>query len=392
MKPTNSVYTGLPTTIFEEMSRLAIANKAVNLGQGFPDVDGPEDIRRKAAEALIEGPNQYPPMMGVMALREAVAANWKRFHGLDVDPAREVLVTSGATEALSDAINAIVEPGDEVVLIEPLYDCYLPLVKRAGGVPKLVRVTPPDWALDEAALAQAFSPRTKAVLLNNPQNPAAKVYSRDELQLIADLVIRHDAYVIADEVYEHIVFDGARHVSMLSLEGMRERTRRNRLGRKELFADRLEGRLRDGGAGAARSDREGAPVHHLHHAARPAEGGRLRPRQGRELFQQLGRRPSGEARPPGERLRGARDGRHPLPGHLLPDPRHEPLGLDGDDAALAKRMTVEAGVASVPVSAFYVSDAPKSYLRLCFSKRDEVLDEAVERMGRWLKSARRTAA
>ncbi len=224
MKPTNSVYTGLPTTIFEEMSRLAIAHQAVNLGQGFPDVDGPEDIRRKAAEALLEGPNQYPPMMGVMALREAVAANWKRFHGLDVDAAREVLVTSGATEALSDAINALVEPGDEVVLIEPLYDCYLPLVKRAGGVPKLVRVTPPDWALDAEALAAAFSPRTKAVLLNNPQNPAAKVFSRAELKLIADLCLRHDAYVIADEVYEHIVFDGARHVSMLSLEGMRERT------------------------------------------------------------------------------------------------------------------------------------------------------------------------
>ncbi len=224
MKPTNTVYTGLPTTIFEAMSRLAIAHEAVNLGQGFPDVDGPEDIRQKAAEALIEGPNQYPPMMGLMALREAVAANWKRFHGLDVDPVREVLVTSGATEALSDAINAIVEPGDEVVLIEPLYDCYLPLVRRAGGIPKLVRVTPPDWALDRDALAAAFSPRTKALLLNNPQNPAAKVYSPDELRLIADLAIRHDAYVIADEVYEHIVFDGARHVSMLSLAGMRERT------------------------------------------------------------------------------------------------------------------------------------------------------------------------
>ena len=224
MKPTNSIYTGLPTTIFEEMSRLAIAHGAVNLGQGFPDVDGPEDIRRKAAEALIAGPNQYPPMLGVLELRQAVAANWRRFHGLDVDPAREVLVTSGATEALSDAINAIVEPGDEVVLIEPLYDCYLPLVKRAGGVPRLVRVTPPDWALDEQALAAAFSPRTKAVLLNNPMNPAAKVFSAEELKLIADLVIRHDAYVIADEVYEHIVFDGARHVSMLSIPGMRERT------------------------------------------------------------------------------------------------------------------------------------------------------------------------
>jgi N-succinyldiaminopimelate aminotransferase len=224
MRPTNSIYTGLPTTIFEEMSRLAMAHKAVNLGQGFPDVDGPEDIRRIAADALMAGPNQYPPMMGLPELRQAVAANWQRFHGLDVEPVREVLVTSGATEALSDAINALVEPGDEVVLIEPLYDCYLPLVRRAGGVPRLVRVTPPDWELDEAALAAAFSPRTKAVLINNPMNPAAKVFSREELAVIAALAIRHDAYVIADEVYEHIVFDGARHISMLSMHGMRERT------------------------------------------------------------------------------------------------------------------------------------------------------------------------
>ena len=319
MKPTNSIYTGLPTTIFEEMSRLAMAHKAVNLGQGFPDVDGPEDIRRKAAEALIAGPNQYPPMLGCWSCAQAVAANWRRFHGLDVDPAREVLVTSGATEALSDAINALIEPGDEVVLIEPLYDCYLPLVKRAGGVPRLVRVTPPDWALDEEALAAAFSPRTKAVLLNNPMNPAAKVFSREELALIAELAIRHDAYVIADEVYEHIVFDGARHVSMLSLAGHARAHRRDRLGRKELFADRLEGRLRHRRAGAARPDRQGAPVHHLHHAAGPAEGGRLRPRQGRELFRRAGGRTLQAKRDRlGDGLRGARPRRHPLPGHLFP--------------------------------------------------------------------------
>jgi N-succinyldiaminopimelate aminotransferase len=133
MKATNDVYTGLATSIFEEMSRLAIAHKAVNLGQGFPDVDGPEDVRHRAAEALLEGPNQYPPMLGVAELRQAVADGWRRFQGLAVDPSREVLVTSGATEALSDCINALLQPGDEVVLFEPLYDCYLPLVKRAGG-------------------------------------------------------------------------------------------------------------------------------------------------------------------------------------------------------------------------------------------------------------------
>ncbi|MHA1190545.1 MAG: aminotransferase, partial [Alphaproteobacteria bacterium] len=223
MKPTNRVYTGLPTTIFEEMSRLAIAHDAVNLGQGFPDTDGPVALLQCAAEALISGPNQYPPMLGLPALRQAVAGSWKRFHGLDVDWESEVLVMSGATEALSDCINAIVEPGDEIILIEPLYDCYLPLVQRAGAIPVPLRITPPDWALDPDDIAAAFSDKTKAILINNPHNPAARTYSRDELEWIGTLAERHDAYVIADEVYEHIVFDGARHVSVLSIDTLRDR-------------------------------------------------------------------------------------------------------------------------------------------------------------------------
>jgi N-succinyldiaminopimelate aminotransferase len=392
MKPTNSVYTGLPTTIFEEMSRLAIAHKAVNLGQGFPDVDGPEDIRRKAAAALIDGPNQYPPMMGVMALREAVAANWKRFHGLEVDPAREVLVTSGATEALSDAINAIVEPGDEVVLIEPLYDCYLPLVKRAGGIPKLVRVTPPDWKLDAEALAAAFSPRTKAVLLNNPQNPAAKVYAKDELRLIAELCLRHDAYVIADEVYEHIVFDRRRHISMLSLDGMRERTVAiGSAGKSFSLTGWKVGYVT---AAPALLD----PIVKAHQFTTFTTPPDLQ----KAVAYGLGKDESyfnGLA----DGLEKKRDrlaracaalgvGVISCEGTYFLTLDMAPLGFDMDDAGLAKRLTVEAGVASVPVSAFYVTDAPKSFLRLCFSKRDEVLDEAVERLRNWLKSARRSAA
>jgi N-succinyldiaminopimelate aminotransferase len=392
MKPTNSVYTGLPTTIFEEMSRLAIAHKAVNLGQGFPDVDGPEDIRKKAAEALIEGPNQYPPMMGIVALREAVAANWRRFHGLDVDPVREVLVTSGATEALSDAINAIVEPGDEVVLIEPLYDCYQPLVKRAGGVPKLVRVTPPKWELDGDALAAAFSPRTKAVLLNNPQNPAAKVYSRDELRLIADLCIRYDAYAIADEVYEHIVFDGRRHVSMLSLEGMRERTVAiGSAGKSFSLTGWKVGYVT---AAPALLD----PIVKAHQFTTFTTPPDLQKAVAyglgkdesyfKDLADGLEKKRDRLARACSELGVGVIS----CEGTYFLTLDMQPLGLDGDDAALAKRLTIEAGVASVPVSAFYVRNAPKSFLRLCFSKRDEVLDEAVERLRNWLKSARRSAA
>ncbi len=392
MKPTNSIYTGLPTTIFEEMSRLAMAHQAVNLGQGFPDVDGPEDIRQKAAEALIAGPNQYPPMLGILDLRQAVAENWRRFHGLEIDPAREVLVTSGATEALSDAIDALVEPGDEIVLIEPLYDCYLPLVKRAGGVPRLVRVTPPDWSLDEAALAAAFSPRTKAVLLNNPMNPAAKVFTRDELALIASLAIRHDAYVIADEVYEHIVFDGARHISMLSLDGMRERTIAIGSAGKSFS---LTGWKVGYVTAAPKLLDPIAKAHQFTTFTTPPDlqkavaYGLGKPEA---YFDQL----AGYLQAKRDRLATACAALGlpvlPCDGTYFLTLDMSSLGLDGDDAALARRMTMEAGVTAVPVSAFYVSDPPKNYLRFCFSKRDAVLDEAVERMQRWIASLCRSAA
>lgn len=392
MKPTNSIYTGLPTTIFEEMSRLAMAHDAVNLGQGFPDVDGPQDIRTMAAEALVAGPNQYPPMLGLPALRQEVAANWRRFHALEIDPAREVLVTSGATEALSDAINALIEPGDEVVLIEPLYDCYLPLVKRAGGVPRLVRVTPPDWSLDVDALAAAFSPRTKAVLLNNPMNPAAKVFSRDELQRIAMLAIRHDCYVIADEVYEHIVFDGSRHVSMLSLDGMRERTVAIGSAGKSFS---LTG-WKVGYVTAAPSLLD--PIAKAHQFTTFTTPPDLQKAVAYGLAKEAAYFDglAAELQAKRDRLAGAFASlglsATPCQGTYFLTIDMAPLGLDGDDAALARRMTAEAGLTAVPVSAFYADDAPSTFLRFCFCKRDAVLDEAAERMRRWLLKLRRTAA
>lgn len=387
MKPTNSVYTGLPTTVFEEMSRLAIANAAINLGQGFPDVDGPEDIREKAAEAAISGPNQYPPMLGVTALAEAVVQAWQRFQELAVDPRREVLITSGATEALSDTINALVEPGDEVVLIEPLYDCYLPLVKRAGATPRLVRVTPPDWRLDPDALAAAFSPRTKAILINNPMNPAAKVFSEDELRLIADLAVRHDAYVIADEVYEHLAFDGRRHISMLGLEGMRERTVAigsagktfSLTGWKVGYVTAAP-KLLDPIAKAHQFTTFTTPPH-LQTAVAFGLG------LDDAYFAKL----ASDLQAKRDRLARACAGLGfdvvPCAGTYFLTLDVVPLGLEADDVALARRMTIEAKVATVPVSAFYSSDPPCNYLRLCFCKKDEVLDEAARRIGDWLKTA-----
>src|SRR6478609_3374372 len=175
MKPANTIFSNLGTTVFTVMSALAVEHKSVNLGQGFPDGNGPPDVRAKAAAFLEDQPNQYPPMMGSIELRQAVAANAKRFYGLDVDWHEEVMVTSGGTEALAACFFGLIEPGDEVVLIEPLYDSYLPIVRRAGGIPKLVRLTPPTWELPREELAAAFGPRTKAIVVNTPMNPTGKV-------------------------------------------------------------------------------------------------------------------------------------------------------------------------------------------------------------------------
>ena len=226
MQPQNALLSATGTTIFPVMSALANQHQAINLGQGFPDYDGPEDVVRAAAEALLDGRNQYPPMTGLPELRNAVAAHNKRFYGLEVDPNAEVIVTSGATEALTACLMAVLNPGDECVLIEPLYDTYLPVVKLLGAVSKLVRLSPPNWELPRAELAAAFGPKTKAILFNTPMNPAGKVFTAAELAFLADLIQRHDCYAICDEVYEHLTFDGWKHIPLMTLPGMRERCMR----------------------------------------------------------------------------------------------------------------------------------------------------------------------
>jgi len=385
MKPTNPVYTGLPTTIFEVMSRMAKENGAINLGQGFPDVDGPEDIRRFAAEEIVNGRNQYPPMMGVPELRKAVAASNRRFYGLEIDWETEVLVTSGATEAISDCLAALVEPGDEVVLIEPLYDCYLPLVRRAGATPRLVRVTPPDWRLDAEALAAAFSDRTKAILLNNPMNPAAKVFDAGELALIADLVVAHDAFAICDEVYEHILFDGGKHVPLMTLPGMRERT--VRIGSAGKTFSLTGWKVGYVTAAPALLD----PITKAHQFTTFTTPPGLQ----KAVAYGLGKDDSYYAALAGE-LEAKRDrfaaglakiGFDVVPCagtyFIIADMRS--VGVDDDDVTACRRLTMEAGVTAVPVSAFYQADAPKNFVRFCFSKRDAVLDGALDRLARWVE-------
>ncbi|MCA1907809.1 MAG: aminotransferase class I/II-fold pyridoxal phosphate-dependent enzyme, partial [Magnetospirillum sp.] len=222
MPAANSVFAACGTTIFETMSRLAQAHGAVNLGQGFPEGLEPRAVIDQAAAAVSAGPHQYPSMMGIPALRQAVAAHECRFWNTGVAEA-EVMVTSGATEALAACLFALIEPGDEVVVLEPLYDSYLPIIRRAGGIPRIVRLEAPTWALPRQQLADAFGPKTKLMVLNSPANPCGKVFDADELAFIADLLIRHDCLAVCDEVYEHLTYDGRQHVPLMSLPGMRER-------------------------------------------------------------------------------------------------------------------------------------------------------------------------
>ncbi|NQV58556.1 MAG: aminotransferase class I/II-fold pyridoxal phosphate-dependent enzyme, partial [Alphaproteobacteria bacterium] len=223
MKPANSVLASFGTTVFEVMTRLAIEHKTINLGQGFPDEDGPDSIKAMLDTATRDGSNQYPPMLGIPELRQAVANHNEHFYGLEVDWQTEVMVTSGATEALAASILALIEPGDEAIVFEPLYDSYVPMLRRAGAEVKFVRLQPPQWELPREELAAAFSPRTKLMLLNTPMNPTGKVFTGEALSFIAGLIQKYDTYAICDEVYEHLIFDGVKHLPLITLPGMRER-------------------------------------------------------------------------------------------------------------------------------------------------------------------------
>ena len=378
MKPANSILSGYGVTVFETMSRLSIETGAINLGQGFPDEDGPEEIRRLAAEAAIEGPNQYPPMLGIPELRQAVANHNKRFYGLDVDWQTEVMISSGATEGLADCMLALIEPGDEVVLIEPLYDCYLPMVRRAGGVPKLVRIEPPDWKLPRRALEEAFSDKTKLILLNSPHNPAAKVFSLDELEFIASLVQKHDAYAICDEVYEHLVFDGKPHIPLMKLPGMRERcVRLGSAGKTFSMTSWKVGYMT-------------APAHLLGAISKAhqfvtfttpsclqrAVAAGLE--QEETYFAGL----CAQQQSKRDRIQGALEAigfeTMKTEGTYFLSVDIRSVGFEGDDVAFCEHIIRKAGVAAIPMSAFYQDDGVRHFARFCFCKKDHVLDAAAQ--------------
>ena len=215
---------GIPPTIFTEMSALAVRTQSVNLGQGFPDVDGPPEVIARAVHALESGANQYAPGPGIPALRQAVARHQSRHYGLEPDPDTQVVVTTGATEGIAAALLGLVDPGDEVVVLEPYYDSYVAMIQMAGGVRRPVTLRAPGFRLDVDELRAAVGPRARFLLLNSPHNPTGAVLTRAELQAVADVAIEHDLVVITDEVYEHLVYDDHAHVPLATLPGMFERT------------------------------------------------------------------------------------------------------------------------------------------------------------------------
>ncbi|WP_374657845.1 aminotransferase [Phenylobacterium sp.] len=378
----NPIFANLPTTIFEEMSGLARELGAINLGQGFPDDPGPAAVRQKAADAVLNGYNQYPPMAGLPELREAVAAHYRRAQGLDLDWKSEVTITSGATEALAAAFLGLIQPGDEVVVFQPLYDAYLPLIRRAGGVARLVTLQPPHWRFDRAMLEAAFTPRTRFVVLNNPINPAGAVLPAEDLALLAEFCVAHDAVAICDEVWEQVIFDGARHVPLMALPGMRERT--VKIGSAGKMFGLTGWKVGFLCAGAELS-RALARTHQFLTFTTPpnlqaAVAWGLENSGG--WFEEM---PASLQRSRDRLAQGLkREGFVTLPaqGTYFLNIDLPASGVAEDDRAFALRAVKDAGVASIPVSALYEQDHVRTILRLCLAKADATLDEGVARLAK----------
>ena len=371
---------GFGTTIFAEMSALATSTGAINLGQGFPDTDGPQQMLDVAKAAIDSGRNQYPPGPGVPELLEAIAAHQRRFYGIRLDPAREVLVTAGATEAIASVVLALCEPGDEVVTFEPYYDSYAATIALAGAARRTSVLRFPDFAVDEASLRAAFSARTRLVLLNSPHNPTGKVFTRAELDLVCDLAREHDAWVVTDEVYEHLVFDGRSHIPVATLPGMADRTLTISSAGKTFSATGWKVGWVCGPAEAVAAAR--TVKQFLTYVAsgpfQPAVAIALG--LGDEVYAGLAASLQGKRDLLCRGLTEAGLSVSRPAGTYFVIADAAPLGAS-DALEFCRELPPRCGVVAVPVSVFHDDvDAARTLVRFAFCKRNEVLEEAVLRL------------
>ncbi len=377
----NPLYLAMRTSVFERMSGLAAKHGAVNLGQGFPDFGWPDEILDAAARAVKEGSNQYAPSRGLPALREAVAAHYGRHQGLDLS-ADHVCVTSGATEALGAAILATVVPGDEVIILTPAYDSYAPMIRRGGAVPVEVALQPPGWRVDRDALEAAVTPKTRAILFNNPQNPAGRLFEPEELEAVAAVARAHELTVISDEVWEHIVLDGRCFISQMSLPGMAERTIKIGSAGK-IFSltgwkvgwmvaapelANVVARAHQFLTFCTAPNLQAAVAFGLNEGDAWIEPMRARFQRSRDLM-------TGGLREAGFTVLDAA-----ATYFLCVD--LEASGIALDDESFAQAAVEQAGVAVVPISAFAERDPSRHLVRLCFGKKDETIEAGVAAMAR----------
>lgn len=382
--PLNPVFANRPMTIFAVMSALAREHGAINLGQGFPDEDGPAALIESAVKAMRAGPNQYAPVQGAEPLRQALAEANRRFYGIDVDWRTETLVTAGATAALASAFLSFLQPGDEAILLAPVYDTYAPIVEAAGAVPKIVNLTPPHWRICRSQILAAVTTKTRVIAINTPHNPTGRALTLEELQTIADIAIDRDLLVICDEVYEHLLFDGRRHIPLMTFPGMRDRCVRigsagktfSMTGWRIGYVTGPERLI----TGMMKAHQFIAYVCPPHLQIAVAEGLRFDDDYYRAFTAGMqakrDRMVSGLAAAGFDVL--------PCEGTYFATVDIASVGRD-DDMAFCREITEKAGVAAVPVSAFYpnAAEAPKRYARFCFCKKADVLDEASRRLKKY---------